>query len=259
MFLLGETNAMAVSPYPGPVHCDKSDKWYGCDLATKKIARILTGCTAAAVMAVPLVVTSGRSVSAATPAVKFSHEVVVDEQRDGFEPDIQVAPDGTDYTSVPNGSSTSLSFIWSSTDHANTFHIVPGNVASTGRLENCPQGGGDTEETLDAKGNLFFSDLQNLTNLTNSVSTDGGKTFSTTCAGATNTPVDRMWYALQGTLGSPNFRIYEEYDAVESGAGGGNQLARGQQQRHHLRSRHQPEFRVHAGMRRRRCLELRHR
>ena len=191
----------------------------------KKLSRILTGCAVVAGVAAPLVLAPSRSVSAATaPAMKFSHEVVVDEQRDGFEPDIQVAPDGTEYTSVPNGSSTTLSFIWSSTDHANTFHIVPGNVASTGRLENCPQGGGDTEETLDAKGNLFFSDLQNLTNLTNSVSTDGGKTFSTTCAGATNTPVDRMWYALQGTLGSPNFRIYEEYDAVDSSANVGNQL-----------------------------------
>ena len=192
----------------------------------KKLARILTGCTAAASVAVPLVFTSAHSVSAAPPPpMKFSHEVVVDEQRDGFEPDIEVSPaDGTLYTSVPNGSSTTLSFIWSSTDSANTFHIVPGNLAASGRLTNCPQGGGDTEETLDAKGNLFFSDLQNLTNLTNSVSTDGGKTFSTTCAGATNTPVDRMWYALQGTLGSPNFRIYEEYDAVDSSAMGGNQL-----------------------------------
>lgn len=162
--------------------------------------------------------------SAATPAIKFSHEVVVDQQRDGFEPDIQVAPDGTYYTSVPNGSSTSLSFLWTSTDGGNSFHLAPGNLAASGRLINCPQGGGDTEETLDAKGNLFFSDLQNLTNLTNSVSTDRGKTFSSSCVGADNTPVDRMWYALQGSLGSPNFRIYEEYDAVDSSTNVGNQL-----------------------------------
>jgi hypothetical protein len=194
-------------------------------LAIRRPIRLLTGCLLAAGVGVPLVVGAGHSVSAATPALQFSHEVVVDEQRDGFEPDIQVSPtDGTEYTSVPNGSSSTLSFIWSSTDHANTFHIVPGNAASTGRLINCPQGGGDTEETLDAKGNLFFSDLQNLTNLTNSVSTDGGKTFTSSCLGADNAPVDRMWYALQGTLGSPNFRIYEEYDAVDSSATGGNQL-----------------------------------
>ena len=162
--------------------------------------------------------------SAATTPLKFSHEVVTDEQRDGFEPDIQVAPHDTLYTSVPNGSSTTLSWLWSSTDHGNSFHLVPGNAAATGRLINCPQGGGDTEEYVDPKGNLFFSDLQNLTNLTNSVSSDGGKTFTSSCAGADNTPVDRMWYAAQGSLGEPNFRIYEEYDAVDSSANIGNQL-----------------------------------
>ena len=156
--------------------------------------------------------------------LRFSHEVVTDEQRDGFEPDIQVAPGDALYTSVPNGSSTSISWLWTSTDHGNSFHLVPGNLAATGRLDNCPQGGGDTEALVDPKGNLFFSDLQNLTNLTNSVSTDGGKTFLSTCSGADNTPVDRMWYAAQGSLGDPNFRLYEEYDAVESSATIGNQL-----------------------------------
>ena len=162
--------------------------------------------------------------SAATPALRFSHEVVTDEQRDGFEPDIQVAPGDTLYTSVPNGSSTTISWLWTSTDHGNSVHLVPGNLAATGRLINCPQGGGDTEEFVDPKGDLFFSDLQNLTNLTNSVSTDGGKTFLSSCAGADNTPVDRMWYAAHGSLGDPGFRIYEEYDAVDSSANIGNQL-----------------------------------
>jgi len=162
--------------------------------------------------------------AADTPPLKFSHEVVTDEQRDGFEPDIQVAPGDTLYTSVPNGSSTTISWLWTSTDHGNSFHLVPGNLAATGRLINCPQGGGDTEELVDPKGDLFFSDLQNLTNLTNSVSTDGGKTFLSTCAGADNTPVDRMWYAAHGNLGDPDFRLYEEYDAVDSSANIGNQL-----------------------------------
>lgn len=165
---------------------------------------------------------SNASADSATP--QFSHEVVVDEQRDGFEPDIQVAPHDALYTSVPNGSSTGISWLWTSTDHGNSFHLVPGNLAATGRLINCPQGGGDTEELVDPKGNLFFSDLQNLTNLTNSVSSDGGDSFTSTCVGADNTPVDRMWYAAQGSLGDPNFRLYEEYDAVDSSANIGNQL-----------------------------------
>jgi hypothetical protein len=166
-------------------------------------------------------------VSALTPAVgplRFSHEVVLDNQRDGFEPDIQVGPNDELYSSVPNGSSTSISWVWTSTDHGNSFHLVPGTAFGTGRLINCPQGGGDTEQALDPKGDLFFSDLQNLTNLSNSVTTDGGKTFTSTCAGAANSPVDRMWDAVQGSLGQPNFRVYEEYDAVDSSASGGNQL-----------------------------------
>ena len=159
-----------------------------------------------------------------TSPLRFSHEVVVDNQRDGFEPDIQVGPGNVMYTSVPNGSSTTTSWLWTSTDQGNSFHLVPGNAVGTGRLFTCPQGGGDTEEALDGKGDLFFSDLQNLSNLSNSVSTNGGRTFLTTCSGADNTPVDRMWYAVHGNLGAPDFRIYEEYDAVLSSANIGNQL-----------------------------------
>lgn len=181
------------------------------------------GLVGAGLMYVSLPSRASRA-SADTPALKFSHEVVTDEQRDGFEPDIQVAPGDKLYTSVPNGSSTGVSWLWTSTDHGNSFHLVPGNLAATGRLINCPQGGGDTEELVDPKGDLFFSDLQNLTNLTNSVSTDGGNTFLSTCVGADNTPVDRMWYAAHGTLGEPGFRLYEEYDAVDSSANIGNQL-----------------------------------
>ncbi|HET6818873.1 MAG TPA: hypothetical protein VFH66_16715, partial [Mycobacteriales bacterium] len=82
----------------------------------------------------------------------------------------------------------------------------------------CPQGGGDTEFALDKKGDIFFSDLQNLTNLSNSVSTDHGATFNTQCASVPNSPVDRMWYAVHGNLGDPDFAIYEEYDGVLAGA-----------------------------------------
>ncbi|HVA60252.1 MAG TPA: hypothetical protein VNG13_06915 [Mycobacteriales bacterium] len=155
--------------------------------------------------------------STPAPGYRFSHEVVVDQQRSGFEPDIEVGRGDALYSSVPFGSSTTLSWLWSSLDHGNSFQFVPGQILDTGRLETCPQGGGDTELALDPKGDLFFSDLQNLSNLTNSVSTNGGATFLSNCVGAPNTPVDRMWYATQGSLGDPNFRIYEDYDAVVSG------------------------------------------
>ncbi|MDQ1695243.1 MAG: hypothetical protein QOJ03_596, partial [Frankiaceae bacterium] len=148
--------------------------------------------------------------------LRFSHEVVVDQQRSGFEPDIAI--DGADrwYSSVPNGSSSTHSFIWRSLDHGKSFQMIPGQVG-LGKPLTCFQGGGDTEFALDKKGDIFFSDLQNLTNLSNSVSTDHGATFQTQCVSVTNTPVDRMWYAVHGNLGDPDFAIYEEYDAVLSG------------------------------------------
>ncbi|HVV77661.1 MAG TPA: hypothetical protein VHC43_16700 [Mycobacteriales bacterium] len=155
-------------------------------------------------------------------AMRFSHEVVVDEQRNGFEPDILIDSHDRMYTSVPNGSSQGTSFVWTSTDHGKSFHLVPGSVLH-GKPVTCI-GGGDTELQLDKSNNLFLSDLQNLTNLSNSVTKDGGKTWQTNCVGAVNTPVDRMWYAVQGSLGDPNFAVFEEYDAVDSSASIGNQL-----------------------------------
>jgi hypothetical protein len=159
-------------------------------------------------------------------AMQFSHEVVVDEQRSGFEPDILVDSKDRMYMSVPNGSSEGTSFVWISRDHGNSFQLVPGSVLH-GKPTTCA-GGGDTELQLDKGDNLFLSDLQNLTNLSNSVTTNQGLTWQTTCIGAVNTPVDRMWYAVHGTLGQPGFAIYEEYDAVDQGTHGtglpGNQL-----------------------------------
>jgi hypothetical protein len=155
------------------------------------------------------------SANAAT-TLRFGHEVVIDHQRSGFEPDIVLDSKGRIYSSVPNGSSQGESFVWRSLDHGDSFQLVPGNVAF-GKPSTCV-GGGDTELAKDAGDNLFLSDLQNLTNLSNSVSTDQGQTFTASCTSAPNTPVDRMWYASHGKLGDPDFAIYEEYDAVLSGA-----------------------------------------
>src|SRR3954467_14224528 len=159
----------------------------------------------------------GAHASTSTPpALRFPQEVVVDQQRSGFEPDIAIDRADRWYSSVPNGSSTAHSFIWSSRDHGKSFQMIPGQVG-LGKPLTCPQGGGDTEFALDKKGDIFFSDLQNLTNLSNSVSTDHGATFQTQCVSVPNSPVDRMWYAVHGSLGDPDFAIYEEYDGVVSG------------------------------------------
>jgi hypothetical protein len=179
---------------------------------------------------VPVAAATARALPSAVPAspYRFSHEVVVDEQRSGFEPDIEVGPGDVLYTSVPFGSSTGISWLWSSINHGNSFQLVPGQLAGTGRLANCPQGGGDTELAIDPSGDLFYSDLQNLTNLTDSVSTDQGATFTSNCASQPNVIVDRMWYAIQGDYrgsaanATPNFRIYEDYDAVAQGTNPAN-------------------------------------
>ncbi len=152
----------------------------------------------------------------ATSTLSFGHQVIIDHQRSGFEPDLVVDSKGKIYSSVPNGSSQGESFVWQSVDRGDSFQLVPGNVAF-GKPASC-LGGGDTELAKDSGDNLYLSDLQNLTNLSNSVSTDGGMTFKASCTAAPNTPVDRMWFASHGKLGDPDFAIYEEYDAVLSGA-----------------------------------------
>lgn len=156
----------------------------------------------------------GRAAAASrTSAIRFSHAVIVDEQRPGFEPDVKVAPNGTIYSSVPNGFSTTVSYVWFSRDHGNSYLPVPGTVA-LGKPRTCV-GGGDSDLFVDPHNALYFSDLQGLTNISDSVSTDGGKTWSTNCAGAgPNTPDDRMWFGGTGTLAKGNLRLYQDFDVV---------------------------------------------
>jgi hypothetical protein len=170
---------------------------------------------------------SGRTATtAATSAIGFSHAVVVDEQRPGFEPDVKVAPDGHIFTSIPFGFSTTQSFVWSSRDGGNSYQLTPGNIGP-GKPTTCA-GGGDTDLFIDPQGALYFSDLQGLTNISNSASQDEGATWSTNCAGAPNTPDDRMWFTGTGSLAKGDLTLYQDFDAVESSASssavGGNQL-----------------------------------
>ncbi|MHB8719470.1 MAG: hypothetical protein ACYDAC_11355 [Candidatus Dormibacteria bacterium] len=161
--------------------------------------------------------------AAAGSAITFSHQVVVDMQRPGFEPDVKVDPNnGTIYSSVPFGFSTTESFIWSSLDHGNSYQLTPGGLP-VGKPATCV-GGGDTDLLVDPGSQLYFSDLQALTNLSQSTSANGGTTWSTNCAGAPNSPVDRMWLTAQGSLGAGNLNLYQDYDAVASASNGNNEL-----------------------------------
>jgi hypothetical protein len=194
---------------------------------------VLAVLAAGGIAAVPLVsgpsaaarsdrLVSGTVTLSAAP-IRFSHAVVVDEQRPGFEPDVKVAPGGQIYTSEPFGFSTTQSFVWASRDHGNSYQFVPGTVGP-GKPESCA-GGGDTDLFVDKRGALYFSDLQGLTNISNSVSTNGGKSWSTNCAGAPNTPDDRMWFAGSGSLAKGNLNLYQDFDVVDGALpSGGNQL-----------------------------------
>jgi hypothetical protein len=196
------------------------------------VAAVLAGSTASAVPAVPRAAqlaaahTVTASAAHAAHRIRFSRMVVVDQQRPGFEPDVKVNGRGRIFTSIPFGFSTTSSFIWRSTDRGNSYQLVPGNIG-TGKPTTCA-GGGDTDLFIDPHNALYFSDLQGLTNISNSVSTDGGKTWTTTCSGAPNSPVDRMWFTGTGSLAKNNLLLYQDYDQVNTSASpnnpGGNQL-----------------------------------
>jgi hypothetical protein len=161
--------------------------------------------------------------AAAAGPLAFSHAVVVDQQRPGFEPDVKVDGNGVVYSSVPFGFSTTQSFVWSSRDRANSYQLVPGNIGP-GKPSTCV-GGGDTDLFVDPGNALYFSDLQGLTNISNSVSTDGGAHWTTNCAGApVNSPDDRMWFAGTGSTAAGNLTLYQDFDQVGTSPSGGNQL-----------------------------------
>jgi hypothetical protein len=164
---------------------------------------------------------SPKSKARATAPIGFSHAVIVDQQRPGFEPDVKVDGNGNIYSSVPFGFSTTQSFLWSSRDHGNSYQLTPGNIG--GKQLTCV-GGGDTDLFLDSANALYFSDLQGLTNISVSKSADGGASWTTNCAGAPNTPDDRMWYTGTGSSAGGHLNLYQDYDAVDSSASGGNQL-----------------------------------
>jgi len=151
------------------------------------------------------------------PAVKklaFGHEVIVDNQRITGEPSMSI--DGQDriYVSTPYGFLTTASFVWRSIDHGMSFHLVPGNAPPVGKpLVTCV-GGGDSGLAVDAANRLYFVDLQGLTDVSNSVSSDDGATWQTTCDAANDSGVDRPWIAAFGDPQAGG-ALYQTVDQVE--------------------------------------------
>src|ERR1700722_3142068 len=144
----------------------------------------------------------------------FGREVIVDNQRITGEPSMSI--DGQDriYVSTPYGFSTTASFVWRSIDHGMSFHLVPGNAPPVGKpLVTCV-GGGDSGLAVDAANRLYFVDLQGLTDVSNSVSSDDGETWQTTCNAANDTGVDRPWIAAFGDPQAGG-ALYQTVDQVE--------------------------------------------
>src|SRR5881296_686935 len=72
-------------------------------------------------------------VSAASKGLVFGREVIVDHQRVAGEPSISIDSQDRIYVAAPFGFSTTASFVWRSTDHGQSFHLVPGDLATFGK------------------------------------------------------------------------------------------------------------------------------
>jgi hypothetical protein len=168
------------------------------------VRRVLILGLAAAVVAALAAVGADRWAGAASKSsLGFGHEVVVDYQRVDGEPSLSISPTLNKahqhdiYVSAPYGFSTSASFLWKSEDGGKSFHLVGDeNPAALGKPATTCAGGGDSSIVNDSAGNLYFADLQGLTNVSDSVSTDGGNSFTTTCNTANAAGVDRPWLAV---------------------------------------------------------------
>ena len=158
------------------------------------------------------------------PHATFGTPTVVDLFHPGYEPDLAISQagkyKGSIYSSVPNGFSTTISYLWRSDDHGRSFHFTEGNAL--GKQATCV-GGGDTELKVDpVNGDLYFNDLQGLTNFTNSHSSDGGHTWQTSCTSVNGVGVDRQWIGIDSNGGKSavggganDGRLYFDYDNVD--------------------------------------------
>jgi hypothetical protein len=150
----------------------------------------------------------------------FGHAVVVDHQRVTGEPSLSISPtlnttgNHDMYVSAPWGFSTTTSYLWKSEDGGRTFHLVGDEAPPEGKPAMTCAGGGDSSIVNDNSGNLYYADLQGLTDISDSVSVDGGNTFVTTCNAASDTAVDRPWLAVYGNPLS-NGREYMTVDDTE--------------------------------------------
>src|SRR3954466_15040541 len=207
------------------------------DRSMRTTTRMLVGGIAAGTLAASLTAVAATSQIKSAPRASFGTPTVVDFFRPGYEPDLAIAKagpyKGSTFVSVPNGFSTTMSYLWRSDDGRQSFHMTEGNAL--GKQATCI-GGGDTELQLDpVNGAVYFNDLQGLTNFTNSRSNDGGHTWDTSCTSVNGAGVDRQWIGIDSNggksavgAGAGAGRLYFDYDNIErsgpSSVGTCNQL-----------------------------------
>ncbi|HEX4654432.1 MAG TPA: hypothetical protein VH274_01680 [Mycobacteriales bacterium] len=198
----------------------------------KTTTRALVAGAATTAIALGYGALAAPSGAAHAPHATFGNATVVDLFHPGYEPDLAIAKagkyKGSTYSSVPNGFSTTVSYLWRSDDNRRSFHFTEGNAL--GKQATCV-GGGDTELQVDpVSGDVYFNDLQGLTNFTNSRSADGGHTWQTSCSSVNGVGVDRQWIGIDSNggksavgSGANDGRLYFDYDNVAQN-GGQNQL-----------------------------------
>src|SRR2546426_1743598 len=103
----------------------------------------------------------------------FGPSTISDFQPVEGEPMNWIDKDGHYWITGPFGTSAQQSWIQRSVDNGDQFNLV----STTGTRPDAPPGGGDTDLTTDDQGNVYFIDLEALTNLGCSVSNDNGSTW----------------------------------------------------------------------------------
>src|SRR3954453_9444977 len=132
----------------------------------KTTTRMLVGGIAAGTLAASLTAVAATSQTKPAARASFGTPTVVDLFHPGYDLDLAIAKagayKGSTFVSVPNGFSTTISYLWRSDDNRQSFHMT--ELIALGKQATCV-GGGDTELQLAASnGAACFNDLQVLIN-----------------------------------------------------------------------------------------------
>ena len=185
-------------------------------------ALFIRGCPFASVAAaaytgtLTLTTKSASSVSAPPntdpKGLEFSASVLADIQRDEAEPLIEIDNDGVTYTCGPTGTSQAAEYAQVSFDGGDQFHLM--GAAPRGQFSE--GGGGDCAlavanvKNAAGKYNLAYSGLSGLVNFTTAISTDNGKTMTSSPTSQSIPGVDRQWQTF-----SDGQNVFLNYNALQ--------------------------------------------